>query len=140
VLVRHARDHLRGLHAHLEHPEGTRLGLAFASMVALIGIAATAGVVAMHQLQSDVKLITEVHNVKLQLNVDMQQQVHIANRVMRTIILLDNIETQQREKVKITKTCEICAAAWDKLQTLVPSGRGRALRAARSPSCRSPRC
>jgi methyl-accepting chemotaxis protein len=108
---------------------GARLGMAFTAMVALIGIAAASGAVSMHQLQSDVKLITEVNNVKLQLSVDMQQQVHITNRVMRTIVLLEDPETQQRESLKITAARSTYDAAWQQLQTFPPSERGQALRA-----------
>ncbi len=109
---------------------GTRLGIAFASMVGLIGIVAVAGVASMRSLQAEVDTITTVNAVKNELVVTMRQQVHITNRVVRTIIILEDLETQQREQLKITKARDAYEAAWRKLQAFEPTAEERELRGA----------
>ena len=75
---------------------GTRLGMAFASMVVLIGIVAVVGAASICILKSEVDTITLVNSVKNQLVVTMCQQVHITNRVIRTIVILEDLELKQR--------------------------------------------
>ena len=116
---------------------GTRLGIAFAAMAALIGIAAAAGIVSMRSLKSDVDVITNVNNVKNELVVTMRQQVHITNRVVRTIILLEDLETQQREQIKIVKAREAYDGAWRKLQAFAPTPQDADLRAAAEASAKA---
>ncbi|MBC7717307.1 MAG: MCP four helix bundle domain-containing protein [Pseudorhodobacter sp.] len=109
---------------------GTRLGMAFASMVVLIGIVAVVGAASMRILKSEVDTITLVNSVKNQLVVTMRQQVHITNRVIRTIVILEDLELKQREQPKIAKARDAYETAWRKLQAFEPSGDEPALRAA----------
>jgi methyl-accepting chemotaxis protein len=107
---------------------GTRLWLGFAAMVALIGTAAGTGVVSMRALQADMVQITQVDTARLQLGATMRQQVHIINRVMRTVVLLEDVDAQQREARKIGAAREAYDAALQRMQGLAETGRDRELR------------
>ena len=78
---------------------GTRLAAAFAAVLALS--IASAGL-ALHQLsavKSNLDEIVTVNNVKLRLNNDMSEAVHIVARVTRTVILLrDRAEMEEQER------------------------------------------
>jgi methyl-accepting chemotaxis protein len=109
---------------------GARLGIAFAAMCVLIATVGVAGAASMRTLKSDIDAITKVNNTKTELVVMMIKQVHITNRVMRTVIILDDIEAQNKEVPKITQARATYDEAWTKLQTFEPTGEERTLRAA----------
>ncbi len=109
---------------------GTRLGMAFGAMCVLITVVGVAGAMSMHDLKNDIDVITQVNNTKSELLDTMRQQVHITNRVTRTIIILDNLEQQTKEALKITNARESYDAAWKQLQTFAPSAEARVLREA----------
>ena len=107
---------------------GTRLGVAFGTMCVLIAVIAVAGAMSMRSLKNDIDTITKVNNTKNELLVTMRQQVHIINRVMRTVIILDEIEIKNKEVPKIAKAQAAYNEAWAKLQTSEQTPEERSLR------------
>jgi methyl-accepting chemotaxis protein len=100
---------------------GARLGIAFAAMCVLIAAVGAAGALSMRSLKSDVDVITTVNNAENELVVTMIKQVHIANCVMRTMVILDDLDLQQREQAKVVKADDSYQSAWTALQALAPS-------------------
>ena len=69
------------------------------------------------------------NNVKIRLNHEMSEAVHITSRVTRTMVLLQDKEQEQREADKITKALAHYDAAWAALEKLPASEQGRTNRA-----------
>lgn len=107
---------------------GNRLLLAF-GMVTLISM--VTDILAMHSLagvQANLEKIVMVNNVKMDLNNDMAKAVHIENRVIRTLVLLDDDAEMRRQKPKLEAAQKMYKESWDALQKFPPSETGRALR------------
>jgi methyl-accepting chemotaxis protein len=79
---------------------GTRLAFAFGSMGALLLGVAAVGWLALQSVHRDLEHIEHAAE-KSRLNQSMSEQVHIVNRVMRTLILLDDPEQKSAEAAKI---------------------------------------
>ena len=109
---------------------GARLGIAFGTLCVLITSVGVAGAVAMHTLKRDLDVITKVNNTKNELIVTLRQQVHITNRVSRTIIILDDIGAKNKEALKISAARASYDSAWKQLQSFEPTAEERRLRAA----------
>jgi methyl-accepting chemotaxis protein len=109
---------------------GTRLAFAFGTMIVLMGVVAAAGVVSMFSVKHDLDAVAKVNNAKLKINNDLIEQVHVIQRVTRTLILLDDPEVKKREAVKIREARERYEALWATLAEFAPTAAGAGLRAA----------
>lgn len=107
----------------------TRLAIAF-GLVVLVTIAM--GLFSLNRLgaiEANLEEIVLSNNVRMQLNQDMSESVHVVARVMRTIILLDERADHEREYEKITKARAEYDKAWETLQQFPPSEAAKPLRA-----------
>jgi methyl-accepting chemotaxis protein len=107
----------------------TRVAVAF-GLVVLATIAM--GLFSMSRLaaiEANLEDIVQSNNVRMQLNQDMSESVHIVSRVMRTIILLEDRADMEAESAKITTARTAYDKAWDALQQFPPSETGKANRA-----------
>ena len=108
---------------------GTRLGTAFAAMVLLSMAMAAIALYALHSVESNLDDVVLDNNVKIKLNNDMSESVHIVSRVTRTIVLLDDKPTKNAELEKVVKARAGYDKAWDALSQFPASETGKANRA-----------
>jgi len=107
----------------------TRLGASFAIIVllaiAMVGVALRQ----LHVFESNLDDIVGVNNVKLKLNNDMSEAVHIVSRVTRTVALLEDKSAKDVEREKYVKARASYDAAWGELNEFPASETGKAIRA-----------
>jgi methyl-accepting chemotaxis protein len=107
----------------------TRLGVSFAIVVllaiAMVGVALRE----LYVIGTNLEDIVLDNNVKLKLNNDMAESVHVVSRVMRTLVLLEDKSAKDVEREKITKARESYNAAWEALNKFPASETGKAIRA-----------
>jgi len=97
---------------------GVRLAMAFGAMIVLIGVVAAAGMWSMNRIKGDLDTITRVDNAKTKLSHALIEQVHIQQRVVRTLILLSDpdLKREQASKVKVARDTYL--KLWDELLAL----------------------
>ncbi|MCC6271595.1 MAG: MCP four helix bundle domain-containing protein, partial [Microbacteriaceae bacterium] len=108
----------------------TRLFLAFGVIVLLTVLSSGVALFKLRGIQQGLVDIVTVNDVKLELNHEMSEAVHIVSRVQRSLALLSDHELKGHEKAKI----EAARARYDKarseLERFPASGEGKAARAA----------
>ena len=107
---------------------GTRLGVAFAAMLALMLLLAAVGLHGMQRADGHMSEIVNDNVKKMQLSQEMSDSVHIVSRVLRTIILLDDKAEQETEYAKIVAARARYDKAWDALARMPASEAGKAIR------------
>jgi methyl-accepting chemotaxis protein len=108
---------------------GARLGAAFGLTLVLMATVCTIGFIGLQSADEYMSDIVHDNMKKLQLNQDMSEQVHIVSRVIRTIVLLHDAAELEAEAGKIAEGRRKYDAAWDELQKLPASDKGKAIRA-----------
>jgi methyl-accepting chemotaxis protein len=107
---------------------GTRLVVGFGALLAMVGVLLFAGLSNMATMNHRFKDLVEVTNLKTELLSTMSESVHIAQRVTRTMVLLDDPAAQAAEKRKIAEARQRYDVAQQRLETTPTDDRGRALR------------
>ncbi len=108
---------------------GTRLASAFGLVVLLSLGSAGLALNKLSAIQTNLEDVVKDNNVKIEINHDLSQSVHVVSRVIRTVTLLEDKGEKDREAVKITKAREAYDKAWDALQKFPASEAGKANRA-----------
>ena len=108
---------------------GHRLALAFGAVVLMAVFSAGMALSSLSTIENNLEDVVLDNNVKIKLNQDMSEAAHIASRVVRTMVILDDRGEIEREATKITKARADYAKAWDALQKFPPSEGGKAYRA-----------
>ena len=108
---------------------GLRLTLGFAMVLALMAALAAVGINGMSNVQERLDEIVNDNMVKIKLNSEMSEAVHIAVRITRTMILLDDPAAIMTEKKKLDAARQRYNEAWDALEKLPASETGKAARA-----------
>ena len=107
---------------------GARLAAAFALVLLLMAAVAGAGFIGMEKGEDALDNIVHQNVRKLMLLQDMSAQVHIVSRVLRSIVLLDDVGEMDAESRKITDARQRYDQAWTELQGMPSSEAGYALR------------
>ena len=108
---------------------GNRLLIAF-GLITLLSM--VTDILAMHSLagvQANLEKIVMTNNVKMDLNNDMSKSVHIQNRVIRTMVLLDDVAEIEHQKQKLDVARNKYRDSWEALKNFTPSENARAIRA-----------
>jgi methyl-accepting chemotaxis protein len=108
---------------------GIRLTLVFAILVLLTIFSAGLALNKLAKIQNNLTDVITDNNVKIRLNNQMAENVHIVSRVTRTLVLLDDKAQEERERAKITQARTDYDAAWTELDKFPASETGRANRA-----------
>jgi methyl-accepting chemotaxis protein len=108
---------------------GARLTAAFGLVVVLSIVSAGLAVTKLSAIEANLEDMVTDNNVKIKLNQDMAEAVHVVSRVIRTIALLQDPAEMAREMTKITKAREDYNQRWEALQKLPASETGKANRA-----------
>ena len=92
---------------------GARLALGFGTMIVLIGVVAGAGLWSMTRIKVDLDTITQVDNAKTKISHGLIEQVHIQQRVIRTLILLSDPDQKRAEAGKVKTARDTYLKLWD---------------------------
>ncbi len=106
----------------------TRLAYAFGMVLAISLIAAVLSISKLTAIQENLKDIVFDNNVKIRLNTEMSDAVHIVARVMRSVVLLTEPADMEREMRKITKARADYDRAWAELEKFPASETGAQIR------------
>jgi len=107
---------------------GTRLGFAFGVVLLISIISALLTLSKVADIQDNLRDIVKDNNVKLKLTNDMADTIHVIARVMRTVVLLKDNATREREMAKISKARADYNQFLTTLEKLPPSQAGQLLR------------
>ena len=108
---------------------GLRLTLGFAVVLALMAALAVVGINGMSSVQGRLDEIVNDNMVKIKLNSNMSESVHIVTRITRTIILITDEAGMAAEKKKLDAARQTYNEAWESLDKLPASEKGKAARA-----------
>ena len=108
---------------------GVRLTLGFVIVLALMATLAVIGITGMSTIEGRLDDIVSNNVYKTKLNNDMSEAVHIVTRITRTIILLTDEAAMAGEKKKLDATRQKYNEAWDALDKLPASDKGKVVRA-----------
>ena len=108
---------------------GLRLTLGFAIVLLLMAALAAVGINGMSNVQGRLDEIVKDNMVKIQLNSNMAEAIHIASRITRTIILLTDEAAMAVEKKKLDSVRQKYSEAIDALEKTAASDKGKAIRA-----------
>ncbi len=106
----------------------SRLALAFGAVLMMSVGSAVLAVKDMAAIEAAVEDVVTDNNVKVRLNNEMSDAVHVVTRVMRSIVIIDTQEAKDPELVKIVQAREAYDKAWAALSKMPSSEAGKALR------------
>jgi methyl-accepting chemotaxis protein len=107
---------------------GLRLTLGFAIVLALMAALAAVGVNGMNTIEGKLEEMVKDNMVKIKLNSDMSESVHIVARITRTLILLTDEAAMGTEKRKLDSYRQKYNEAWAALEKTEASDKGKAVR------------
>jgi methyl-accepting chemotaxis protein len=107
---------------------GTRLAFGFGLVVVLSVASAGLALKELALVEHNLDDIVTDNNVKVKLNNEMAESVHVVSRVMRTMVLLHDKAEVETEEAKLVKARAHYDKSWDALQKFPASDTGRALR------------
>ena len=108
----------------------SRLFLAFGIVVLLSVLSSGFALLKLQSIENGLETIVLDNNVRLALNQQMSESVHIVSRVIRTIVLLnDDAEKREQEK-KVVAARAVYSKAQAELEKFPASDAGKALRLA----------
>ena len=108
---------------------GVRLAAGFGAVLLLMAALTLVGLNGMATVEDKLNEITSDNMVKIKLVNDMSEAVHIATRVTRTIVLLDDKEAISAERRKLDSFRQKYNEAWTALEKTSASEKGKAIRA-----------
>lgn len=108
---------------------GLRLTLGFVIVLALMAGLAAIGINSMATIQAQLDATVQERMVKIKLNSDMAEAIHVITRITRTIILLDDPAKRAAEKKKLDSFRQKYNDAWEALNKFPASDAGKAIRA-----------
>jgi methyl-accepting chemotaxis protein len=108
---------------------GTRLTLAFGAVVLLSIVSAGLALDRLARIEANLEDIVNDNNVKIKINNDLAESVHVVSRVIRTVALLHDKPAMEAEHAKIVKAREAYDKRWADLQKFPASETGKGYRA-----------
>ena len=108
---------------------GTRLAFAFGLVVLLSVGSAGLALKELASVEHNLDDIVTDNNVKIKLNHEMAESVHVVSRVMRTMVLLHDKAEIKVEETKLLKARLLYDHGWDGLQKFAASESDKANRA-----------
>ncbi len=107
----------------------SRLALAFGVVLLLVVLTSLFALNRLAAIESNLEDVVLDNNVKIKLNAEMAESVHVVSRVMRSVILLTDKVEQEKELEKLKKSRDAYETAWTALQKMPASEEGQAMRA-----------
>jgi len=107
----------------------TRLAYAFCVVLLITIVSALLAISKLAEIQKNLQDVVLDNNVKIKLNQDMSESVHIVSRVIRSVILLDVQAEKDREMAKIIQARQVYDKAVAAMDKFPASETGKANRA-----------
>jgi methyl-accepting chemotaxis protein len=107
----------------------SRLFLAFGIVVLLSVLSSGFALLKLQSNQHSLETIVLDNNVRLALNQQMSESIHVVSRVTRTVVLLDDIGEKREQEKKVAAARESYNKAHADLARFPASEAGKALRA-----------
>jgi len=108
---------------------GVKLGLGFGVVLLMMGVIAAMGMLGMKHSNAQLEDIVGDNMHKMELVGTMSDSVHIVSRILRTLVLLDEVEAMKVEKAKLDAAREAYNKAWTELEKTPASAQGQTIRA-----------
>ncbi|WPC67876.1 methyl-accepting chemotaxis protein [Rhodoferax ferrireducens] len=108
---------------------GMRLTLGFAMVLLLMAALAVVGIRGMSTVHDSLNDMVQDNMVKIQLNNDMADSIHIISRVIRTIVLLKDQSQIAQERKKIDQARQKYNESFDALDKTSTNEKDKAIRA-----------
>jgi methyl-accepting chemotaxis protein len=108
---------------------GAKLGLGFGVVLVLMVVIAAMGMLGMKHSNAQLEDIVGDNMHKMELVGTMSDSVYIVSRIIRTLVLLDDVEAMKVEKAKLEAARENYNKAVAALEQLPASEKGHAIRA-----------
>ncbi|TXT34685.1 MAG: methyl-accepting chemotaxis protein, partial [Comamonadaceae bacterium] len=105
-----------------------KLGLGFCVVLMLMMVIAAMGMLGMKSSNTQLEDVVGDNMHKMALVNTMSESVHIVSRVLRTIVLLDEVDTMKVEKAKLDAAREAYNKASEALNQTSASEKGQAIR------------
>ncbi len=106
---------------------GTRLAVGFGLILALLLLIAGVGLNRMGSIAADTEKIVTHYNVQNNLARDMSEQIHIVSRLLRTVLLMDNLADKKENAGRIAKSRETYDDLAKKLEATSKSAESKAI-------------
>ncbi|WP_051327797.1 methyl-accepting chemotaxis protein [Desulfatirhabdium butyrativorans] len=106
---------------------GTQLYSGFGIVLVLLLIIGSVGWYALRTVNHDLQLIVKEYNVKTAMANELIDSLNLIARAVRNVILLDNPEEMQQEKLRIEEARKNFQNAFGTLKRMVTSDRGKEL-------------
>ncbi|HEX5394111.1 MAG TPA: methyl-accepting chemotaxis protein [Rhodocyclaceae bacterium] len=106
-----------------------QLGLGFGLALLLMIVIAVAGIMGMKSSNDQLDDIVKDNMVKIELVNTMSESVHIVSRVLRSMVLLDDLSMIKEEEQKLIAARANYDKAWETMEKTAASERGQAIRA-----------
>lgn len=107
---------------------GKRLLIAFGLITAVSLVTDMVALQSLASVQKNLDNIVLVNNVKSEFNSKLERAVHIENRVIRTMVLLEDRAEIERQAQKIAAARKLYADSWAGLQKFTPGEAARPIR------------
>jgi methyl-accepting chemotaxis protein len=108
---------------------GTRLTVGFALLLTLLLVIAGVGINRMGSIAADTERIVTHYNVQNNMARDMSEQIQIVARLLRTVLLMDNLADKRENAQKIAKARETYDELAKRLEATSKSPESKALMA-----------
>jgi len=105
-----------------------RLGLAFGIVVLTSVLSAGLSLSKLSAIEGNLEDMAQDNNVKIKLNNEMADAIHVVARVMRSVIVLDDKGEKDAELAKIAKARAAYETAWAALEKMPASEAGKVIR------------
>ena len=106
-----------------------RLAIAFGVVLFISIIAAILSITKLKDIEENLRDIVQDNNVKLELNHDMMDAIHVVRRISRSVVLVEGKAEKEAELAKIQKARADYDKAWEALQKFPASDKGKEIRA-----------
>jgi len=106
----------------------SRLAAAFGVVLLASLITAAYTFSKLSSIEADLEHMELENNVKIKLNNDMNDAIHVVSRVMRSIILIQDRASKEHEMSKVNKSRDSYDKSWEALQKLPASEAGHKMR------------
>jgi len=105
-----------------------RLAWAFGLVLLMSLLSAGLSLHKLAAIEANLEDVVTDNNVKIRLNVEMAEALHVVTRIMRTVVLLQDRDAQKTEMAKLLAMRQKFDKAFEALQKMPASDAGQALR------------
>lgn len=111
-------------------PVSSRIAASVAALLLFVAGITWFAIDQMATIEGNLEHVIEVNTLRVRLNHQLSESTHVVTRVLRTVMLLPNMEQKKIEMRKVDKALKDYNSAWASLQKIPTGEKGQALRVA----------